>query len=140
MNARGHALKPALYTVPAEGANDVPSLRGGRCICGHRFFPMQRHGCERCGRHGDAIEEALLAGHGTLVASARVKLHASTERRAPFVVVSVKLDQGPVVRTLLAEDTEELLPIGQSMSACMVRVGKTEDGESLVDLRFARSR
>lgn len=135
-----NALKPALYMVPTRGAHEVPLLRGGRCVCGHRFFPMQRYGCERCGRNGDALEEALLTGHGTLVASARVKLHAGPERKAPFVIVSVKLDQGPVLRTLLAEDTEEILPIGQSMSACLVEIGKTDNGEPMVDLRFARSR
>lgn len=140
MNPAATMLKPGLYAVPPEGASDVPLLRGGRCVCGHRFFPMQRLGCERCGRDGDALEEALFVGHGTLVASARVKLHAAAERQAPFVVVSVKLDQGPVLRTLLAEDTDESLPIGQSMSARLVEVGKTESGEPLVDLRFARSR
>lgn len=140
MNRPDIALKPALYTVPSQDGGAVPFLRGGRCACGHVFFPMQHHGCERCGRHGDALEETLLPGHGILVASARVKLHAGPERKAPFVVVSVKLDQGPVLRTLLEEDTDELLPIGQSMSACLVEVGRSDDGESVVDLRFARSR
>lgn len=140
MNSPVKALKPSLYTISPDASNGVPFLRGGRCTCGHVFFPMQRYGCERCGRHGEALQETLLAGHGTLVASARVRLHAGPERKAPFVVVSVKLDQGPVLRALLAEDTEETLPIGQSMSGCLVEVGKTDDGEPLADLRFARFR
>lgn len=133
------ALKPKLYDVPGPGAEGVPALKGGRCACGYAFFPMQRYGCERCGRRGDALSEALLAGRGALVASARVMLHAGMQRQAPFVVVSVKLDDGPVLRTLLAEDTDAVLPVGQRMQACLVEVGKSDTGEPLVDLRFVPS-
>lgn len=133
------ALKSTLYAIPPPGTDDVPALKGGRCACGHAFFPMQRYGCERCGRRGEALSEAMLAGRGALVASARVMLHAGTGRQAPFVVVSVKLDDGPVLRTLLAEDTDTVLPVGQPMQACLVEVGRSDAGESLVDLRFVRS-
>lgn len=130
------ALKPDLYTVTAGSV--APQLRGGRCGCGHVFFPMQTYGCERCGRSGEALKPALLDGTGTLVASARVLLHAGKSRVAPFVVVSVKLDAGPVVRTLLADDREAPLPIGSRLAARLVEVGQAETGrEAVVDLRFA---
>lgn len=129
------ALKPDLYTVPADTV--LPQLRGGRCTCGYVFFPMQTYGCERCGRTGEALTPALLDGAGALVASARVLLHAGKSRVAPFVVVSVKLDAGPVVRTLLAEDREAPLPIGTRLVARLVEVGSGEAGEVMADLRFA---
>lgn len=129
------ALKPDLYTVTAGAV--IPQLRGGRCTCGHVFFPMQTYGCERCGRTGEALAPALLDGTGALVASARVLLHAGKSRAAPFVVVSVKLDAGPVVRTLLADDREAPLPIGTRLVARLVEVGRGEAGEAVVDLRFA---
>lgn len=130
------ALKPDLYTVAAGTA--APQLRGGRCACGYVFFPMQTYGCERCGRTGEALMPALLDGTGTLVASARVLLHAGKSRVAPFVVVSVKLDAGPVVRTLLADDRETPLPIGTRLAARLAEVGQAEAGpEAAVDLRFA---
>lgn len=131
------ALKPTLYTVPSEDGSSVPQLRGGRCACGYVFFPMQTYGCEKCGRTGAALTPTLLEGKGTLVASARVLMHARKDREPPFVVVSVKLDAGPVVRTLLAEDTAEHLPVGLPVEACLVEVGKSDSGETLVDLRFA---
>ncbi len=130
------ALKPHLFTVP-ESAGGVPKLRGGRCSCGYVFFPMQTYGCEVCGRDGDALQPALLEGKGSLVASARVLLHAAKDRTAPFVVASIKLDAGPVVRTLLAEDRTDRLPIGQPLQACLVEVGKSDEGDAIVDLRFS---
>lgn len=131
------ALKPGLYTVPETGSAGIPQLRGGRCSCGHVFFPMQAYGCEVCGRTGEALQPALLEGRGRLVASARVLMHAAKDRTAPFVVASVRLEAGPVVRTLLAQDTTERLPIGRPLQACLVEVGRTEAGEAIVDLRFS---
>ena len=131
------SLKPELYGPP-QTTGDVPTLSGGRCRCGYTFFPMQTYGCERCG--STELAPVALAGHGRLVASARVLLHARPERQPPFVVVAVRLDDGPLVRALLAEDTEEQLPVDIAMTARMVPVGTTESGEPLVDLRFAPER
>ncbi len=129
------ALKPELYLLP-EGGVGLARLKGGRCACGHVFFPMQTYGCEVCGRTGDALEPTLLEGRGSLVASARVLLHAAKDRRTPFVVASIRLVDGPVVRTLLAEDRTERLPVGTPMQTCVVEVGRTESDEAIVDLRF----
>ena len=112
-------------------------LRGGRCACGHVFFPMQRYGCEVCGRAGDALSPVELAGTGALVASARVLMHVRKDRSPPFTVASVRLDAGPVVRTLLDRDTAEPLPVGTRMRMQAVEVGRDEAGEPVVDLRFA---
>jgi uncharacterized protein len=131
------ALKPALYSVPDEGPSAAPQLHGGRCSCGYVFFPHQTYGCEKCGKTGDALSPALLPARGTLVASARVLMHARKDRQPPFVVVSVQLDDGPVVRTLLADDTDAVLPIGTPMLARLIEVGRAESGEPIVDLRFA---
>jgi len=72
-----------------------------------------------------------------LVASARVLLHAAKDRTAPFVVVSIKLDDGPVVRSLLAQDRADRLPIGTRMQGLLAEVGRADDGETVADLRFA---
>lgn len=128
------ALKPHLYTA-ADGST-IPQLRGGRCVCGYVFFPMQAYGCEKCGRDQEALTPALLDGTGSLMASARVLLHASKDRTAPFVVVAVKLDGGPVVRTLLLGDRDTALPIGARLQACLTEVGRSDSGEPVMDLRF----
>lgn len=128
-------LKSHLYS--GDG-HDVPSsdpvLLGGRCRCGHVFFPMQTYGCERCGSHGDALTPQALSTHGTLLASAVVHLHADKNRPAPFTIVKVALDDGPVVRTLLADDSSEIA-LGQRMKAKLVPVAQG-DGDTAFDLRF----
>jgi len=137
MSAR--ALKPSLYTVSAtpSDASTTPSLLGGRCRCGYVFFPMQTYGCEKCGATGDALEPAALRAKATLVASARVLMHARKDRTPPFVVVSARLADGPVVRTLLDEDTAETLPVGTALRGRLVEVSRNEVGEPVVDLRFS---
>ncbi len=124
-------LKPELYTLPAHGQ---PALRGGRCTCGHVFFPMQTYGCEACGATGEALAPALLSGRGRLVASARVMLHARKDREPPFTVVTVKLDDGPVLRTLLDCNPDAPLPVGQPLCATLTEV--TGPAGQALDLRF----
>jgi len=121
-------LKPDLYT-----ATDRPALLGGRCTCGHVFFPMQTYGCEKCGRHGNALAPFELAGEGELIASAQVHMHAGKGRDAPFTVCAVRLKDGPMVRTLLVEGAEDLEP-GTKMVAVLVPVASEEGGR--LDLRF----
>jgi uncharacterized OB-fold protein len=122
-------LKPTLYTP--DGA-----LLGGRCTCGHVFFPMQSHGCEACGRHGADLQAMLLAGRGTLLSSTVVHLHADKARTVPFTIGKIMLADGPVVRTLLVDPDRDLAP-GTTMATRLVAVGTKEDGGSVLDLRFA---
>jgi uncharacterized OB-fold protein len=136
---QAQALKPRLYSIPPDAATS-PRLAGGRCQCGHVFFPMQTYGCEVCGATGDALQPAELPAQGTLVASSRVLMHARKDREPPYVVVSVRLDDGPVIRTLLDEDTTDVIPVNAPLRGRLVEVARTEDGASVVDLRFARVR
>jgi uncharacterized OB-fold protein len=126
-------LKPALYRV--EGSAAVPgrpALFGGECACGYVFFPLQPYGCERCG--GLEFKDKALSGAGTLLASARVYLHAGKGREAPFTVGAIALDDGPIVRTLIEEDSGDPRP-GDRMATTLVEVTDTE-GASRLDLRF----
>lgn len=129
-------LKSWLYSESASGG--VPGelvLHGGRCRCGYSFFPMQSYGCERCGRHGNDLKPSLLSTRGTLLARAVVHLHANTNRTAPFTIVKVALDDGPVVRALLAENEPEGEP-GRRMLAKLCPVESSGAGENIFDLRF----
>ncbi|MBN9086800.1 MAG: OB-fold domain-containing protein [Reyranella sp.] len=120
-------LKPSLYTPAA-------TLLGGRCACGHVFYPMQTHGCEVCGRHGGDLQPMTLSGRGTLLSSTVVHLHADKARPAPFSIGKIALEEGPVVRTLLVDPAPSIAP-GTAMKATLVPV---EDGKR--DLRFAPER
>jgi uncharacterized protein len=134
-----HGLKPTLYTVPSSESNAPPQLHGGRCRCGYVFFPFQDYGCEMCGGGISELTPTLLPAKGKLVASARVLVHGRKDRQAPFVVVAVQLDDGPVVRTLLATDRDEPLLVGAPMHAKLVEVGRSDSGAATVDLRFEPS-
>ena len=130
------ALKPQLYSEGLGGQHaPIPVLHGGRCRCGYIFFPMQTYGCERCGRYGDALTPYALVARGTALAAATVHIHADKNRPAPFTIVKIALDDGPVIRTLLAEHSAAVSP-GQHMIAKLVPVRHSETSETLLDLRF----
>ena len=120
-------LKPTLYTP--SGA-----LLGGRCACGHVFFPMQTYGCEVCGRHGADLQPMTLSGRGTLLSSTVVHIHADKARATPFTIGKVLLADGPVVRTLLVDPDKEIAP-GTAMVTALV-----SSGDGTLDLRFAPER
>jgi uncharacterized OB-fold protein len=97
------------------------------------FFPLQKYGCEKCG--GVYLQPCALSGVGQLLASARVHLHAGKGREAPFTVGSIRLDDGPIVRTLIVEDAGPL-EVGRRMVTTLEAVPDA-DGASRLDLRFA---
>jgi hypothetical protein len=130
-------LKPTLYRAEGtEAAPGHPALLGGACACGYVFFPLQPYGCERCG--GLDLRPKALAGAGRLLAAARVHLHAGKGREAPFTVGSIRLDDGPIVRTLIEGD-ETLLQPGTPMVTVLSPATDAEGMERL-DLRFAPER
>jgi uncharacterized OB-fold protein len=126
-------LKPALYQE--QGTDRLPgrpALLGGQCkTCGYVFFPLQAYGCERCG--GVGLAPKALTGAGRLLASAQVHLHAGKGREAPFTVASIALDDGPIVRTLLADG--DAPAVGARLVTTFVGVADAE-GAPRRDLRF----
>jgi uncharacterized protein len=130
--------QPALYT-----AGDAPKLNGGRCKkCGYVFFPPQTYGCESCGALPDELEAVALAGRGKLHSFATVHLHQDRSGKglqAPFTVGLIVLDDGPAVRAILTERTDEGLRIGDPMHSVLAPAGTINEGQPLVELRFAKS-
>ena len=126
-------LKPGLYRREGSPARpDLPALLGGACACGHVFFPLQTYGCERCG--GTDLQPRALSGAGELLASARVHLHAGKGREAPFTVGAIRLEDGPIIRTLIEGDETRLRP-GAAMAAVLAPAADP-DGAVRLDLRF----
>jgi uncharacterized OB-fold protein len=132
-------LKPALYGRSAEEASRSAYLKGGRCKCGYVFFPWQSFGCERCG-DVESLQPIDLAGRGSVLSSVTVHLHATSDRPTPFVIAAVRLVDGPVVRTLLAERSGAVprpLPPEHAVVAELFEVSKAGDPSATVlDLRF----
>lgn len=130
-------LKPQLYQPAGEtaapGTNCV--LLGGRCRCGHVYFPAQDYGCENCGAWGEALQPEALSGAGRLMASTRVHRHQGEGRQAPFIIASVQLDAGPVLRTLLDWPATDASPTpGMRVNAVLLPVEDSD--ENILDLRF----
>lgn len=132
-------LKPTLYGRSDDEASRSAYLKGGRCKCGYVFFPWQSLGCERCG-DVESLQAINLAGRGSVLSSVTVHLHATNDRPTPFVVAAVRLDDGPVVRTLLAERSgaaPRTLPPGHAVVAELFEVSLPGDpAATVLDLRF----
>jgi uncharacterized protein len=125
-------LKPDLYAAGVP----TPTLSGGRCECGYVFFPMQTFGCERCGRSGTALQPIALAGRGQLRSAATVHLHADQIRKTPFVIGTIALDDGPLVRTLLLDIPSDREAPGIRVEAVLVPVTTSDPSQDALDLRF----
>ena len=130
--------QPALYTSEA-----APKLNGGRCkSCGYVFFPPQTYGCEFCGATPEQLEQVAIAGLGTLHSFATVHLHQDRSGKglqAPFTVGLIVLDDGPAVRAILTERTDEGLHIGDRMHSMLAAAGTNDEGKQIVELRFAKT-
>jgi len=121
-----------LFSAAAE-----PELNGRRCrACGYVFFPPQSYGCEYCGAPGDQLEPKVLRGAGALASFATVHLHQGKDMEAPFTVGVIVLDDGPAVRAILTQRTDEGLKIGERMRAVIVETNS--EGARARELRFRR--
>jgi len=126
-------LKPSLYSVTGTpDAPACPALLGADCNnCGHIFFPPQRYGCERCG--STRLGTRQLSGVGLLTAWARVHLHRSKSREAPFTIGTIALADGPVIRAIVEDKGEALRP-GMRVGSALIIV-EAEQAPAL-DLHF----
>lgn len=139
-------LKPSLYepaAVPAE-AGALARLRGGKCMaCESVFFPFQAYGCEVCGAHGAQLERHELSGRASLLSCATVhihdsggKLNVSSPMATPFVVATVRLEEGPITRALVVGGNDASLRVGDRLQAVLVPAPLGEEGLSAWDVRF----
>jgi uncharacterized OB-fold protein len=127
----------SLSPTELYSAGPEPKLNGGRCrACGYIFFPPQSYGCEYCGASADQLEPKSLRGTGALASFATVHLHQGKDIEAPFTVGLIVLDDGPAVRAILTQRTDEGLKIGDRMHAVIVDTD-SESGRAR-ELRFGK--
>lgn len=126
--------KSSLFHEEPDG---TITLQGVACAkCGHLAFPEQHYGCEKCGATGDDLQSRALVARGTLLSRATVNLHYGKDIDAPFVVGSIKLDDGPAVRCTLVETDESALAHGAVMVGQIVTNTKVDPQRA--ELRFAQ--
>jgi uncharacterized OB-fold protein len=135
---------PKRKSVQAElyssDATDRPTLNGGKCrACGYIFFPPQGYGCESCGALPDELEALQLRGGGRLHSFATVHLYQGKDIEAPFTVGLIVLDDGPAIRSMLANRADESLAIGERMKSVLVAAGHDQEGVEMVELRFTKA-
>ena len=80
-----------------------------------------------------------MRGCGRLHSYATVHLHQGKDIEAPFTVGLIVLDDGPAIRSLLTNRTDDGLTIGDRMNSVLVAAGTDPDGNEMVELRFARA-
>jgi uncharacterized protein len=130
------AAQPELYSISSEH----PALRGRRCVvCGYVFFPPQSYGCEACGALPGQLVPVDLAGSGVLNSFATVHHVQGKGIEAPFTIGVIVLDDGPAVRSVLTSSTDEGLRSGDRMSSVLFPCGKNEQGNEVVEFRFAKT-
>jgi hypothetical protein len=131
------AVHPELYSPDSAGN---PPLNGGKCrACGYVFFPPQSYGCESCGAPPEKLQPVQLAGRGTLHSYATVHLHMGKDIEAPFTIGLIVLDDGPAISSILTNRTDEGLAIGDRMKSALVAASTDQDGNEMVELRFAKA-
>ena len=127
---------PDLYTEMGTPAlAGAPALRAVKSRNGHISYPPQHYGCQLTGDTGDNLVDVLLTGCGRLRASSTVHIHARPLPKTPFTVVEVAMDDGPLVRGLLAQGEQTPLASGTVLFTCLEEI-QNEAGDTLRDLRF----
>ena len=126
-------------TLYSASPSATPTLNGGRCrTCGYVFFPPQSYGCEYCGAPSEQLEPKSLRGEGVLSSFATVHLHQGKGIEAPFTVGLIVLDDGPAIRAILTQKTDDGLKIGDRMGAAIVPAAVEEEDSRADELRFAK--
>jgi len=117
-----------------DADQEIPALLGSQCAhCSTNFFPPLAVGCERCG-HAE-LTPVTLAAAGKVHATATVHLHQGKDIKAPFTVAEIVLDDGPLIRALLTEVTDDDV-IGIRAAGEWVCIKQNEDGQDVVEPRF----
>ncbi|MEU6559871.1 Zn-ribbon domain-containing OB-fold protein [Nocardia nova] len=123
------SAEPALYQVDSRG---VPILYGARDSTGFVSFPYQEAGSLLTGEGGTALRRVQLSGRGRIVARATVHRHPAGDIAVPFTVASIVLQEGPLVRGILAGAGYGA--VGDTVRATTVAVPESEN--TLCELQF----
>lgn len=103
--------------------------------CGTTFFPPFGVGCEVCGAAEVALRPAVLAAAGVLYSVATVHHYAGKDIAVPFTMAEVQLDDGPLIRATLLDDTD-VTSIGARVRGEWVQI----DDDQTFELRFSVAR
>lgn len=125
-------LRPHRYA--ADSARGIV-LKGGKCACGYVSFPRAVGNCPGCNNHARGGTPWDISAAGTLVACSELEVHRSETFSGCFVVATIKLDDGPIIRSVVNEKLDAV-PLGARMVGSLVPAAVTQEGWPVFDLRF----
>jgi uncharacterized OB-fold protein len=134
--SQGIARQKRLFTLP-DSPKEKPALLGGRCSCGHVFFPPHRFGCDRCGAPPEEIEIAKLEARGVLTCFAVAHRQSRPDGDTPLVVGTVSLDSGPAVEVMLDVRDADALSVGQRVEGRLLEGRRDDAGRTRFEFAFA---
>lgn len=127
-------LKEGLFQLPSSHSQKG-HLIGSKCrTCGETFFPRRVY-CAYC--TGKNLEEVALSTKG--------KIHSFTISRmvppgsvmqAPYAIAQIKLPEGVLVTSVLADCDLEVLNIDIDVEMVIEKVMENEEGDNIMAFKF----
>ena len=124
-------VQERLFHIPS-GEGDEPYLIGNRCrACGSVFFPP-KGGCPNCLRE-DTLESIPIGRRGR-ISSFSILHVAPPGFPVPHVQAMIRLDEGPLVFSLLKDVSPEpnAVAIGDAVRLFIGEVRKDEHGNPII--------
>lgn len=132
-------IREGIFVIP-EAAGQAPYLVGNRCRrCGNLFFPP-RAVCPACLRD-DTLEPHPMGSQGTLETFSIV-FQAPPGFEAPYLLGFIRLDEGPVIFSLLA-DCDPFNPdlaVGQRLELVIGQVKTDPQGRKVIGWLYRPTR
>ncbi len=102
-------------------------LEGTECLeCGHKTFPP-RCVCERC--KSEHLKPYRFSGKGSIYSFSTIYQAPDTfDKDIPYSIALIKLDEGPLITTQLADVKPDDIQIGQKVEMVIRKI--YEDGEN----------
>ncbi len=127
-------LRPGMFRMP-EASGDPPRLVGSRCRACGELFAARRAYCAYCS--SPEMEEVVLATTGVVRTFTIVRQQPpGSVMVPPYVIASVRLDDGVGVQSLLTGVDPEKVRIDMLVEICLKAVKQDEAGNDLVATFF----
>ncbi|MDO8567277.1 MAG: OB-fold domain-containing protein [Dehalococcoidales bacterium] len=124
-----------LFHMP-ESPNDKAYLIGSKCSnCGYISYPAEKV-CPNCVRD-DTVTEVHMSGKATLQRYT-VAQRGPSGFPVPYIQSYVKLDEGPIIYSLIAgvEQKEGVLQPGQKLEMVIEKIRTDAAGDDIVGYKF----
>ena len=127
-------LRPGMFQMPAR-PGEAPRLVGSRCRACGELFAARRAYCANCSK--PELEEVLLSATGEIRTFTIVRQQPPGSLMVPpYVIASVRLDDGVGVQSLLTDIDPDQVRIGMPVEIVLKAVKEDEAGNELVATFF----